>query len=54
LNVQGVLDRGFAILRDDAGRPLTSTAGLLPGAQVEATLAQGRADLVVTKTKPAA
>ena len=53
LNVQGVLDRGFAILRDGAGRPLTSTAGLLPCAQVEATLAQGRADLVVTAIKPA-
>jgi exodeoxyribonuclease VII large subunit len=54
LNVQGVLDRGFAILRDTAGRPLTSAAGLAAGATVEATLAQGSAQLVVTATKPAA
>jgi len=54
LNVQGVLDRGFAILRDASGRPLISTAGLVPGAAVEATLAHGTAELVVTGTRPAA
>jgi len=52
LNVQGVLDRGFAILRDPAGRPLTSVAGLTAGMAVEATLAQGSADLIVARTRP--
>ena len=52
LNVQGVLDRGFAILRDPSGNPLTTAAGLAPGTPVVATLAQGSADLVVTRTRP--
>jgi exodeoxyribonuclease VII large subunit len=52
LNVQGVLDRGFAILRDATGQPLTSADGLLPGVAVSATLARGRADLAVTHVYP--
>jgi len=50
LNVQGVLDRGFAILRDPSGRPVTQAAALAPGMPVAATLAQGSADLVVTRS----
>ncbi len=53
LNVQGVLDRGFAILRDPDGVPVTRAAALAPGMAVAATLAQGGVDLVVAATRPA-
>ena len=47
LNVQGVLDRGFSILRDGQGRILTEAAALEPGAPVDARLARGTARLRV-------
>ena len=49
LNVQGVLDRGFAILRDGSGRAVTSSASLAAGMAVSATLASGSADLTVIR-----
>jgi len=52
LNVQGVLDRGFAILRDRLGRPLTDAAQVALGARVHATLARGSADLLVEAIRP--
>jgi len=52
LNVQGVLDRGFAILRDPLGRPLTDAATLAPGERVHASLARGSAELLVQSTRP--
>jgi len=52
LNVQGVLDRGFAILRDSRGRPLTDAGRIEVGAQVHARLARGSADLIVEATRP--
>jgi exodeoxyribonuclease VII large subunit len=52
LNVQGVLDRGFAILRDPRGRPLTDATTLVVGARVQAQLARGSADLLVESTRP--
>jgi exodeoxyribonuclease VII large subunit len=52
LNVQGVLERGFAILRDASGRPLTNVTSLATGMAVDATLAQGGADLVVKRVRP--
>jgi len=52
LNVQGVLDRGFAILRDPRGRPLTDATTLVVGARVQAQLARGSADLLVEGTRP--
>ncbi len=52
LNVQGVLERGFAILRDPRGRPLTDATTLVVGARVQAQLARGSADLLVKSTRP--
>ncbi|SPJ17702.1 hypothetical protein SBBP2_440014 [Burkholderiales bacterium] len=50
--MQGVLDRGFAILRDPRGRPLTDATTLVVGARVQAQLARGSADLLVEGTRP--
>jgi exodeoxyribonuclease VII large subunit len=47
LNVQGVLDRGFSILRDTQGQVLTDARKLEPGSQVQASLARGSARLSV-------
>jgi exodeoxyribonuclease VII large subunit len=52
LNVQGVLDRGFAIVRDEGGRLLTDAAQLSVGARVHATFARAAADLRVETVKP--
>lgn len=42
-----VLARGYAWLADDAGRPVTRAAGLLPGARLRAQWADGRAEVAV-------
>lgn len=39
-----VLHRGFAIIRDEAGRPVTRRAGLVAGRPITAEFADGRAD----------
>jgi exodeoxyribonuclease VII large subunit len=52
LNVQGVLERGFAIVRDEQGRIVTRAAALGPGDRVQAGFAQGSAALVVDSIKP--
>jgi exodeoxyribonuclease VII large subunit len=52
LDVQGVLDRGFAIVRDDQGRAVTDAASLAIGAPVHATLARGGAQLRVEGIAP--
>ncbi len=52
LNVQGVLDRGFSILRDPAGRLLTDAAQLRARNDRTATLAHGDAELRVAHTRP--
>jgi exodeoxyribonuclease VII large subunit len=40
-----VLNRGFAIVRDDAGRPVTRKAAITPGQRLEAEFADGRTPL---------
>jgi len=40
-----VLNRGFAIVRDDSGRPVTRRAGIAPGQRLEAEFADGRTPL---------
>ncbi len=40
-----VLNRGFAIVRDDTGRPVTRRAGIAPGQRLEAEFADGRTPL---------
>jgi exodeoxyribonuclease VII large subunit len=47
LDVQGVLDRGFAIVRDAQGRAVVDAAALAIGSPVQATLARGSAELRV-------
>jgi exodeoxyribonuclease VII large subunit len=51
LNVQGVLDRGFAIVRDAGGRIVSDAQSLAPGAPLMARFAQGGADLVVERVR---
>jgi len=52
LNVQGVLDRGFAILRDEHGHPVTDAAALQAGLVLQARLARGSAELLVASARP--
>jgi exodeoxyribonuclease VII large subunit len=40
-----VLNRGFAIMRDEGGGPVTRRAGIAPGQRLEAEFADGRARL---------
>jgi exodeoxyribonuclease VII large subunit len=40
-----VLNRGFAIVRDDKGKPITRKAGIVPGQRLEAEFADGRTPL---------
>jgi exodeoxyribonuclease VII large subunit len=42
-----VLQRGYALLSDTHGQAITSAKALAPAQQVQATLADGRVDLVV-------
>lgn len=53
LDVQAVLVRGFAIVRDASGRPLTDAGTLAAGQAVRARFAVGAADLRVERTHPA-
>jgi exodeoxyribonuclease VII large subunit len=39
---RGVLARGFALVRDDAGRPLRSAATVDPGMAIDIEFADGR------------
>ena len=40
-----VLNRGFVILRDEAGRPVVRSVGVRPGQRLEAEFADGRRPL---------
>ena len=40
-----VLNRGFAIVRDDKGKPIMCRAGIVPGQRLEAEFADGRMPL---------
>jgi len=42
---RSVLNRGFAIIRDDKGKPITRREGVVPGRQVEAEFADGKLPL---------
>jgi exodeoxyribonuclease VII large subunit len=44
-----VLNRGFAIVRDEAGKPIPRRAGLKTGQRVEAEFADGRVKATVEK-----
>ncbi len=45
LSYQSVLERGFALVRDDAGRTVRSAASLHPGDRLQVELRDGRADV---------
>jgi exodeoxyribonuclease VII large subunit len=53
LNVQGVLDRGFAIVRDAQGQAVIDAARLAPGGALQARFARGGAQLRVEAVQPA-
>jgi exodeoxyribonuclease VII large subunit len=42
---RSVLNRGFAIIRDDTGRPVVRRAGVVAGQRLEAEFADGRTPL---------
>ncbi len=49
---QQVLARGYALLADREGTPITSVARLRPGATVSARLADGSAELTTLAVEP--
>ena len=53
LDPDRVLARGYALLTDSSGAPITSVARLAVGDALTARLADGRAALVATSIEPA-
>ena len=53
LDPQRVLERGYAWLQDEAGRPVTRAAQAAPGDALTATLADGQVDLTVAARRSA-
>ncbi len=55
LSYQGVLARGFAVVRDSAGKPLHMAAATAPGMEVEIEFQDGRREAVIDgqPSKPA-
>ncbi|WP_313077193.1 exodeoxyribonuclease VII large subunit [Melaminivora sp.] len=51
LDPQRVLERGYALLTDGAGRPVTDPASTRPGDALTATVARGTLDLVVSQRR---
>lgn len=51
-NPQSVVQRGFAILKDDAGRVCVSVKGLTAGAKISLQMRDGSAETVVESIKP--
>ncbi|HVO15748.1 MAG TPA: exodeoxyribonuclease VII large subunit, partial [Alphaproteobacteria bacterium] len=49
-----VLERGFALVSDSAGHPVTSVAALAPGMAVGLRLRDGAAEAQITRTDGAA
>ncbi|MCA0432846.1 MAG: exodeoxyribonuclease VII large subunit [Proteobacteria bacterium] len=50
LSYKSVLARGFALVRDAAGRPLHAAAAVKPAARIEIEFADGRVNAVTEKT----
>ena len=48
LSYQGVLARGFALVRDPAGPPIRSAAAVIPGKALDIEFSDGRATAVAT------
>jgi exodeoxyribonuclease VII large subunit len=54
LSYRGVLARGFALVRDDAGHPLHAAASVGPGARMSIEFSDGRVGAVADLDRPAA
>jgi exodeoxyribonuclease VII large subunit len=54
LSYRGVLARGFALVRDDAGHPLHAAASVGPGARMSIEFADGRVGAIAEQDRPAA
>src|SRR5205807_174812 len=54
LSYRGVLARGFALVRDEAGHPLHAADAIGPGARVEIEFADGRVGATADADRPAA
>jgi exodeoxyribonuclease VII large subunit len=53
LSYRGVLARGFALVRDDAGHPVHAAAQVEPGARVSIEFADGRVGATADDDRPA-
>lgn len=51
LNPRLVLQRGYALLTDEQGRPVTQVGQAVPGAALKAQLSDGAVDVVVTQPR---
>jgi len=54
LSYRGVLARGFALVRDDAGHPLHAAANVGPGARMSIEFSDGRVGAIADSDRPAA
>jgi exodeoxyribonuclease VII large subunit len=54
LSYRGVLARGFALVRDDAGNPLHAAASVGPGARMSIEFSDGRVGAIAEQDRPAA
>jgi exodeoxyribonuclease VII large subunit len=54
LSYRGVLARGFALVRDDAGHPLHAAASVGPGARMSIEFSDGRVGAIADSDRPAA
>lgn len=52
LNPHNVLARGYALVQDNAGKLVSDAGQLSPAQNIHITFAQGKADAVITTTKP--
>ncbi len=52
LSYQGVLERGFALVRDDGGRTIRSVGEVAPGAELQVELADGCVDATARAVRP--
>jgi exodeoxyribonuclease VII large subunit len=51
LGYQSVLKRGYAVIRDQHGRPLQKIAGVKPPTALEIEMQDGRLDVTATSKK---
>jgi exodeoxyribonuclease VII large subunit len=54
LSYRGVLARGFALVRDEAGHPLHAAADIGPDARMSIEFADGRVGVIADSDRPAA